>query len=313
MYCRYHLAATLIWRGTWAEAEAEIDALGHEAAVMAPPYVGEAKARLAELRRRQGRFAEVKELLREIESHPQTCLIRAGVALAQGDAEGAASLVERFFRRLPAGDQVERVVGLDILVRAHLASGRREAAEAAAADLRAIAEATATEANRAALRAAEGALAVSASDLEAARRAFEDAVDLYHASGAPFETGRLRLDLARVLRSLGREDAARDEAETALLCLRRLGAAHESARAEDFLREVSSRSADEPAAAVPGLSARETEVLRLVAQGLSNGEIAEKLFLSEHTVKRHVANILGKLRLSSRAAAAAHAARLGAT
>jgi DNA-binding NarL/FixJ family response regulator len=60
-----------------------------------------------------------------------------------------------------------------------------------------------------------------------------------------------------------------------------------------------------------GLSRREIEVLHLVAQGLSNGEIAERLFLSEHTVKRHVANILSKLKLPSRAAAAAHAARLG--
>jgi DNA-binding NarL/FixJ family response regulator len=63
---------------------------------------------------------------------------------------------------------------------------------------------------------------------------------------------------------------------------------------------------------VSGLSARETEVLHLIAEGLSNGQIAERLFLSEHTVKRHVANILTKLKLPSRTAAAAHAARLGA-
>ncbi len=59
------------------------------------------------------------------------------------------------------------------------------------------------------------------------------------------------------------------------------------------------------------LSRRETEVLRLVAEGLSNREIASSLVLSEHTVHRHVANILRKLGQSSRAAAAAHGARAG--
>ena len=66
----------------------------------------------------------------------------------------------------------------------------------------------------------------------------------------------------------------------------------------------------EPNGASP-LSRRETEVLRLVAAGLSNREIASSLVLSEHTVHRHVANILGKLTQSSRAAAAAHATRAG--
>ena len=65
------------------------------------------------------------------------------------------------------------------------------------------------------------------------------------------------------------------------------------------------------AAADTDLSARELEVLRLVAEGLSDAEIAERLVLSRHTVHRHVANIRTKLGLASRAAAAAHAARLG--
>ena len=59
------------------------------------------------------------------------------------------------------------------------------------------------------------------------------------------------------------------------------------------------------------LTGRETEVLRLVATGMSNREIATTLVLSEHTVHRHVANILRKLALSNRAAAATHAARSG--
>ena len=59
------------------------------------------------------------------------------------------------------------------------------------------------------------------------------------------------------------------------------------------------------------LSEREREVLGLVAQGLSDAQIAERLVISPHTVHRHVANILAKLRLPTRAAAAARAARAG--
>jgi pimeloyl-ACP methyl ester carboxylesterase/DNA-binding CsgD family transcriptional regulator len=69
--------------------------------------------------------------------------------------------------------------------------------------------------------------------------------------------------------------------------------------------------ASPPGAGDSELTARELEVLRLVAEGLSDAEIAERLVLSPHTVHRHVANIRTKLGLASRAAAAAHAARLG--
>ncbi len=73
----------------------------------------------------------------------------------------------------------------------------------------------------------------------------------------------------------------------------------------DSLRSQAPTAADSP------LSTRETEVLKLVAAGLNNQTIAEQLFLSEHTVHRHVANILNKLSVSSRAAAVAQAARRG--
>jgi DNA-binding CsgD family transcriptional regulator len=137
-------------------------------------------------------------------------------------------------------------------------------------------------------------------------------VDLFDRSGAPFETARARLELVCSLRALGRREAARREARLAFTTLERLGAMHEAERAAQVLREVDPPAQSRNASKVPGLTAREIEVLRLVAQGLSNVEIAGRLFLSEHTVKRHVANILAKLDLPSRAAAAAHGARLGA-
>src|SRR5581483_10021785 len=109
--------------------------------------------------------------------------------------------------------------------------------------------------------------------------------------------------LAQALRELAREDAARQELERAREEFAALGAQAEERRTETM------RAA--PASDRALLSARESEVLRLVAGDLSNKQIAVRLRLSEHTIHRHVANLLVKLRLSSRAAAAAYAAKHG--
>jgi DNA-binding NarL/FixJ family response regulator len=134
-----------------------------------------------------------------------------------------------------------------------------------------------------------------------------------------------RLELAETLRALADRSGADLECRAALAAFTRLGASEGVARATRLLEEadeVPGAPADgaplgaNPAAAPASgaelpLSDRELEVLKLVANGLSNAEIAERLFLSAHTVKRHVANILGKLDLPTRAAAAAFAARSG--
>jgi DNA-binding NarL/FixJ family response regulator len=310
-FCRNHLVAVLLWRGSWQEAEEEIEALRTEVAAFAPGYVAEATIRLAELRRRQGRLDEADVLFAGVDDRAYSSLGRAAVAMDRGDAASAADLADRFLRRLPSGDRIQRVPGLALLIRVHLALRRPERAESALLELRASAAAAGTEAMRAAVRSAEGAVAASAGDHDAARRHFEDAVDLYERSGSVFETGRARLDLARSLTALGRRDAAATEARAAREAFARIGAAGEAERAAALLGDGQGAAASAPPR-VPGLSRRESEVLGLVAQGLSNGEIAERLFLSDHTVKRHVANILTKLDLPSRAAAAAHAARHGA-
>ena len=307
-FCRNHLVAVLLWRGAWQEAEAEIEALRKEVSDIAPGYVAEATIRLAELRRRQGRLDEADGLFATVDDRAYSSLGRAAVAMDRGDAASAADLADRFLRRLPAEDRIERVPGLALLLRASLALGRPDRAHLAMAELRSVAAAAGTEAMRAAVRAAEGAIAAHAGDHDTARRHFEDAVDLYERSGSVFESGRARLDLARALIALGRREAAMNEARAARDGFERIGAAGGAERAADLLRDDGRSAASRPPV-VPGLSRRETEVLGLVAQGLSNAAIAERLFLSEHTVKRHVANILTKLDLPSRAAAAAHAAR----
>ena len=147
-----------------------------------------------------------------------------------------------------------------------------------------------------------GELAEYTGDHDEARRALEDALDLFAESAAPYEAGLARLGLARTLAALGRSNAADAEARAARELFARLGAARDVARIEARSREASG---------VGELTPREREVLALVAQGLSDAEIAERLVLSPHTVHRHVGNVRAKLRLPSRAAAVAYAARAG--
>jgi LuxR family transcriptional regulator, maltose regulon positive regulatory protein len=105
------------------------------------------------------------------------------------------------------------------------------------------------------------------------------------------------------------------ELERALVSLRDLGAAAECARVEALARAVASRGTDRtdepPGGPLDALTPREREVLRLVAEGLTNHQIADRLVLSEHTVHRHVGNLLRKLALPSRTAAAALAVQQG--
>jgi len=152
-------------------------------------------------------------------------------------------------------------------------------------------------------------------DHDAARRSLEDSLDFLASSDARFETARVRLDLAAALRAAGRGDRARREIETALADFQAMGAGREADRASTMLGELGATRSTAPPELVDTplavLSRREREVLGLVAEGRTNREIAERLVLSEHTVNRHVANILRKLGLTSRAAAASLAGRYG--
>jgi DNA-binding CsgD family transcriptional regulator len=311
-FCRDHMVGILLWRGAWAEAEEEIQAMIREGASMAPRFVGTGLARLASLRHRQGRSSEAKEIFGRIDSDPSAWLGRAAIALDERDAEAAIALVERFFRAVSSEDRLDRAPGLEILARAHTARGRIADASEALRQLEEVTDAVPTEAMRATLRAAQGVLALETGEAETARQRFEDAAFLFEKCGGAYEAARARLDLARTLSRLERTADAERETRAALGTAQRIGAAGEARRAEVFLDALRAQgTASTAVQTIGGLSPRETEVLRLVAGGLSNGEIAEKLFLSEHTVKRHVANILAKLDLPSRAAAAAHAARQG--
>ena len=314
--CRTQYASICLWRGAWFEAETELCTASAELAACRPGMTGEALVRLAELRRRQGRLTEAATLFEQLPPHGQALLGRAELALDYGDPRAAAEQVERYLRQVPTQNRTDRPPGLELLVRASTDMKQRDRANAALYELSEIAAAVATTPLRASASFASGYVALGDGNAEAARGHFEDALDLYMRSGAPFEVGRARIELACALGKLGSIQAAIDEAERAIGVFSELNAEMEASRARDVFEMLTSlQSAEkEPvslAGTTAGLSKRELEVLRLVAEGLNNQSIAKRLFVSDHTVHRHLANILDKLDVSSRAAAVAQASRHG--
>jgi DNA-binding NarL/FixJ family response regulator len=308
--CRTQYASICLWRGTWLEAEQELRAAAGELESSRPAMVSDATVRLADLRRRQGRLVEAARLFEAAGSHPLALIGTAEIALDRGDARAAADLAERYLRRLPPQNRTDRSTGLELIVRALASAGDLDGARTALAELSSIASLMMTRPLRAFASRAAGWVAMAAGHADEARRHLEDAVDHFRQSGAPFELAQARLGLARALSQGGRSDEAAAEARRALDLLTELKAEFHMGLARAFLDERP-RGGDTPPAVAAGLTPREIDVLRLVAEGLSNQAIGERLFVSEHTVHRHVANILNKLSVSSRAAAVAQAARRG--
>jgi ATP/maltotriose-dependent transcriptional regulator MalT len=293
-FCRNHSVGILLATGRWAEAEEEIAEMERESRVTAPAFVREATSRLGELRRRQGRAAEAETLFAQVETHSRAILGRAWIAFDAGRPQAAVELVERYLRQLPDRERLARLPALQLLIEAQAAQGDLAAAEAALAELTEIARRLDVPAPRAMVTLAEGTVACAAGDHDRGRRRFEDAVLAFSRLGAPYEAARARQALARCLTALGRADDAAGERQ----------------RAREELSALGVTVAAPPAGAAR-LTARELEVIRLVARGLSNKQIASQLRLSEHTVHRHVGNILTRLDLPSRSAAVAYAAESG--
>jgi DNA-binding NarL/FixJ family response regulator len=282
--CRIHYADVLLWHGDWQRADEELRAAVDELAAIRPGREADPLVRLAELRRRQGRARDAEQLLARATSHHLHALVEGLLALDRGDAETARDAAARFLRRIAAVNRFERVTGLELFVRAAVAGGDIEAARQAAAELAAIAGAMPNAPLRAAAALAEGRIAAARNE-DAAVALIEDAADLLERAGARYEAAQARLELAAALRLAGRGDAA----------------SRTESRARQALAELGAPAGEQP---VGGLSPRETEVLRLVARGLSNEDIAHQLVLSLRTVERHVANVYAKIGASGRTARA---------
>jgi ATP/maltotriose-dependent transcriptional regulator MalT len=310
-YCRSVGATMLIWQGKWREGEHELLSTLAEVGEAKPSVRALASTGLADLRRRQGRFEDARALLDELGADalrgafgPEILLERAALALDRGSHADASDLAERYLRMVPPGIPLERLDALAAHALARLRVGDIEGARSPLTELEEVAASLGTEAVRGSAAFTRGVAAVVGGDLEGARRWLEDAVDLFERSWGVQESGRARLELAWVLAELGRREAAEHEAKVALTALSELGAAADAAVAEDMLKWLGSRAGRRTEGGAT-ITDREAEILRELAKGLSNQEIAEALFLSVRTVERHISNIYAKVGAHGKAARAA--------
>jgi LuxR family transcriptional regulator, maltose regulon positive regulatory protein len=302
-FCRAEYGAVHLWRGQWREADEMLVASVEDFTSSRPALVAGPLVALAELRRRQGRSDDAATLLDRAGAGNGAQVVRARLALDRGDATSATDLLERVLRQLPDHRELDRVPVLELLVRASIGTGQHEAADAALETLRSIQDRVDRPPMRALFDRAAGMLAAARGELARASALLADAVDRFEQSGAPFEAAIARTELAGTLQARGEHAAAERELALAQTCLHALGAVPEARRVDQL--------AGGPVAVAVTVTPRERDVLALLAEGLTNRAIGERLGVSEHTVHRHVTNILRKLELPSRAAAAAYAVRTG--
>jgi DNA-binding NarL/FixJ family response regulator len=266
-------------------------------------------ARLAEIRVLQGRFGEAEQLLAGFEAEPEAVQAAVALRLARGEPQAAAALLEARLLELPRSSLLAAPL-LAQLVDAQLAAGEVDAAREGAADLRAIADASLRERVAALAALAEGRIALASGDAQAAGL-LQAAVNLFAALPSPLGAARARLELARA-HAAGAPEVAVDLARRARAEIVALGAAREADAASALMRDLGVKAPAGPKD-YGLLSSREVDVLRLVGDGLTNGEIASRLYISPKTAEHHVGRIYSKLGLRTRTELAAYALRnLGA-
>ncbi|MDQ4052581.1 MAG: helix-turn-helix transcriptional regulator [Actinomycetota bacterium] len=305
-FCSACCAEMLIGAGKVEAAEKELSGAlrrltrkGHLARCVHPA------GRLAELRALQGRFEEAARLLEGFEDVPETVAPRATLAIAAGDLDLAAHLVERELVGL-GRDSLLSVPHLSRLVEIRVAQGDLVAARAVASRLAAVAHAAGIPRLDGEARRAEGRVALAAGEQEALSL-LADAVESFVAARLPIDAAR-----ARLLRAEASADslpvAALGDAQAALKTFESVGAVVEADAAAAVVRRLGGPARTGPKG-YGQLSRREQEVLDLLSDGLTNAEIAARLFISVKTAGNHVSSILSKLGLRSRGEAAVYAVR----
>ena len=307
VHCRVYYGAVLFASGDWIGAESELQAALAAGVSAEPALHAEASARFAELRLAQGRLEEAQRLLEGLEQHVTSAYVLAALALTGGKPEAARRIAMRRLRELDHQDRDRPSsyrVGLAVCLEAGRlwellaeASSGSEAV-AAVAHLTDLAKRTRSPHLEACGLRAAGILNRDISCLE-------HALSLFAGLQLPLEVGRTRMGLARLLNG----DDAIAEASLALAAFEALGAARDADRAAARLRELGVAATRGGPSGLGGLTQREREVLGLLGEGLSNRELADRLFLSRKTVERHVRNVLFKLGLRNRAEAAAYVVR----
>jgi ATP/maltotriose-dependent transcriptional regulator MalT len=312
-FCRTHYGGVLTAAGRWAEADSALtDAirlwtLGQRSMLRVGALV-----RLADLRVRQGRYEEAEQFLTGLDDSAETARPRAAIHLAAGRIALAAEVLDRALSQVDPDSSVAASL-LALRIDVQLAAGDLDAAQAAAERLAAYAARHRGPYLLAVAALAKGRVAL-ASGTGDPLQCLRDALDGFARAQMPVEAARSRLELAALLAET-QPEVALAEARHALDTFERLQIARDIDAASAVLRRLgvrvqSSRSSGDRSS--DRLTAREAEVLDLLGHGLTNPEIATRLFISRKTVEHHVGNILAKLGLRSRAEAAAYASRAAA-
>jgi DNA-binding CsgD family transcriptional regulator len=286
-------------KGDWPEASTAVELACRRLSEPAHPALGLAFYQQADLHRLRGEFHAAEAAYKAAGRHgkdpdPGLALLR----LARGDVEAATAAA----RRMVAEHRDAELLAAPVLAAAVeilIASGDSVTARALADDLDRLAHASELPLIQATAAHASGLVHADAGNAADALTSFRRACRLWHELEMPYEEARTRVGVARACAALGDHDACSLELDTARAAFQRLGAAPDVER----LDAAGATDARPPG----GLTARECDVLRHVAAGRTNRQIAAELSISEHTVARHLQNIFLKLDLTSRAAATAYA------